>query len=164
MRRFGGQNWLDYCFTTDEAVGEEKGEGHHCRFCGGGPTNGREDKELEHIVSTHIIQAVENLDEYDAEALEDPQMPAHFVCTEEQYLYARRHIEALKCSLCPRETCLVMRKENVVKHLEAVHKNDPPSERKRELARVCEVMQKKEDWHSFHDEFLYNFPGCCKMG
>lgn len=137
------QEWLDLYFPNKRS----------CTLCGGGPADGRADRALEHLASTHIFQPVKNLDVFDAELL--TRATHQLIQTEAQYAFVRSYIDSVRCTLCPRNTSLVVREENIKKHLATVHRSIPQSAQNEELKRVEGLRLNRKDWYSFHDAFLY---------
>lgn len=130
--------------SEDEAKGEEN------------VSAWRSDRALEHLVSSHIIQVIKNMERPGGVP---SRASAHLLETEAQLAFAREQIEKMRCSLCTTvSTSLVFRKANVRDHLRKVHAELPESVLQKELERLGDLMPDRTEWYSYQDKFLYYFP------
>ncbi|GJJ14195.1 hypothetical protein Clacol_008457 [Clathrus columnatus] len=138
------QFWLDECFSQGI-----------CQICKGGARRKRCDRLLEHLVSSHFIQPIKNLEVFDEEelAIEAVTRP-HFIKTQAQFEYTREYINSVRCALCPGDTSLVFR--NFEQHLNTKHAEE--ASRDMEMDRLESLVPEKRHWYDIHDRFLYNFP------
>ncbi|GJJ15303.1 hypothetical protein Clacol_009579 [Clathrus columnatus] len=143
------QPWLDAVFF---------GKGV-CKHCEGGSRSNRQDRLLEHLVSSHFIQPIKDMERYDRQELEDEaEYRLHYIKTRAQFEYTRRFIDLVKCSLCVKDTSLVFRDDNIVKHLESMHAKVDKTTREEERIRLMGLRPDKKRWYNIHDKFLYEFP------
>ncbi|GJJ15911.1 hypothetical protein Clacol_010189 [Clathrus columnatus] len=145
------QIWLDTYFINKMK----------CKLCGGGCTERRTDRLLEHLVSVHFIQVIKNVAVYDADRLRvDWSFHPHFIASEAAFQYTRRFVDAVKCSFCVNDNSLVFRAPRIHAHLETNHiKDATPAAREEEERRLKVLEPDKAEFYNIHDKFLYEFPG-----
>ncbi|GJJ12861.1 hypothetical protein Clacol_007107 [Clathrus columnatus] len=131
-----------------------------CKLCGGGCTEGRIDRLLEHLVSVHFVQVIKNRNEYDAgHFVEQADLQPHFIATQTAFDYTRRFIDVVRCSLCSDDTSLVFRTPSIWNHLKKSHAKTTNAIRQGEADRLGALEPDKEEFYNLHDKFLYHFPG-----
>ncbi|GJJ15095.1 hypothetical protein Clacol_009370 [Clathrus columnatus] len=142
--------WIDTYFKNRKV----------CKLCGGGCTEGRVDRLLEHLVSVHFVQVIKNRNEYDAQHFaEQADLQPHFIATQTAFDYTRRFVDTVRCSLCSEDTSLVFRTPSIWNHLESSHAKTTKAIRQEEADRLGALKPDKREFYSLHDKFLYHFPG-----
>ncbi|GJJ09223.1 hypothetical protein Clacol_003445 [Clathrus columnatus] len=142
--------WIDTYFKNRKV----------CKLCGGGCTEGRIDRLLEHLVSVHFVQVIKNRGEYDANHFaEQADLQPHFIATQTAFDYTRRFVDAVRCSFCSDDTSLVFRTPSIWNHLKKAHAKTTIAIRQEEVDRLGALEPDKKEFYSLHDKFLYHFPG-----
>ncbi|GJJ15070.1 hypothetical protein Clacol_009345 [Clathrus columnatus] len=142
--------WIDTYFKNRKV----------CKLCGGGCTEGRVDRLLEHLVSVHFVQVIKNRGEYDVDHFaEQADLQPHFIATQTAFDYTRRFVDTVRCSLCSEDTSLVFRKPSIWNHLKRSHAKTTMAIRQEEADRLGALEPDEKDFYNIHDKFLYHFPG-----